>query len=496
MDVADPVRVKRPWFRRRLFFMMAVVAMSPVALFFLSNLWLALPWGREWIAGKITARTGLSARIDGATWSPWAGISLEGVAIDRPLSMKGCTAEPLLHVASIHAMPVWKACLQRRLEFQSVEVDSPRAVVPIGLLARPAPVQVPVVPAVPAAVAVTPVPAIIPRANGSSGGPPLVAPFTIAEPDPAPPQTAVSPVAVERIPDHLPPLPPGHTGATAWLNIRSGSFSLVTNGENHPLVELSGIHANIPVGGDAADSEAVIASITAFGETVTADVHLPLRWESPMFQLGPLDQELAGLPCRFAAKTALVPALPLQFEMDLSGKEKRSWCLPGGFQLEASGVRAVMRFSGLLSTPATWQGECLAESGLCSASEKNHAPYDFDHGRMLAILRGGVLTCGDLRLVGDNLSLLGNGTLLADGREAAVVRVVAEPSVAKTISDRLERAGRSMAFGQLGTPDRLASDLVLHRSPEGFSLELGQGGDTIDAAGSRELIKALGHPSP
>jgi hypothetical protein len=73
-----------------------------------------------------------------------------------------------------------------------------------------------------------------------------------------------------------------------------------------------------------------------------------------------------------------------------------------------------------------------------------------------------MISCVDARLIGDELSLLGNGTVLADGRMAAAVRMVAPPGNIEPIVQRIFPALEPpLSITPLSTPQRAAFDVRL-----------------------------------
>lgn len=468
----------RPWFRRRWFRGVFVLTALPLVLFCLSNLWLTLPPGRSWIAGKISARVGLEADIERASWSPWDGVRLNGLQILQPPKLRSSIPEPLFRAASVQVWPKWDAWLQKRVEVHSIEIDSPRAVIPIELLAHLAgpPPLVPTTPALVAADA-PPVPTPPPGPAMAAAAPPPVA-------IPAPPASIPS----APVPSALPTSPSQPTG---WIHVRHGSIAIVSAAHSRPLIEAEEFEADIPAAGNPAESQASLGRITALGHEVIGKVACPLYWRSPIIQLGPASGEFNGAPWQWMAKLALSEKLPIATELNFPPKENARIPLPGDSFVSARAFRSFGRFAGLLITPSSWQGEFAAEGKGLSIHIPSRPPMNFDQGVAIVTLRGGQLSCPDARLIGDDLSLLGNATIVSDSRTAAVLRIVAGQEAAQQVANGIGHAtGKRMAFGMLGTPDRFASDLYALGNIDGINIQLGQGGDVIDGPTLLALLKA------
>jgi hypothetical protein len=82
----------------------------------------------------------------------------------------------------------------------------------------------------------------------------------------------------------------------------------------------------------------------------------------------------------------------------------------------------------------------------------------FNQGQALIVFQQGILRCIDARLVGDDLSLLGNGMALGDGRFAGHLRIVAAPESLAAIAKRIQNDS-PLQLTPLSTPQRAALDM-------------------------------------
>lgn len=475
---------RRPWFRRACFKALFLLASLPVVLFFLGNLWFMLPPGRHWLAGRITSRIGFETELQRASWTPWDGVRVSGLVVSQPDALRNSVHEPLFSAASIQAWPVWRALFQKRIEFHSISIDAPRAVVPIELMAHFAgpPPAVTVTPAVASAEETPTIP---------TNEPPLptvaaAAPTAVVIPPPTP--TIESSPSVPAPPDLNP---------TGWIHIRHGSLSIVTASRPTPLMNASDFSAEVPAAGNVAASTATLEEVSVFGNRLSGRLEIPLQWQSPILQVGPVEGKLGSVPYRLFAKVARASGLPVGVEMTVPLSGIPPVGLPVGATANAEAFRTFGRFGGLLAAPRTWQGELVAEGKGLSVSLPGHPPLRFDQGIAVLMLRGGFLSCTDARLIGDDLSLLGNATVLSDSRTAAVLRVVTGLDSAQGLANGVGRAtGKRMVFGALGTVDRFAADVYALGNLDGINIQLGQGGDVIDGASLLAALKAKSSPSP
>lgn len=486
------------WFRRRWIKVLLLLGCLPVVLFFLSNLWLALPPGRHWVAAKISKRTGFEAGVERASWSPWDGIRINGLVIQQPPALRSSVHEPLFTATSIQIWPKWMAWLQKRIEIHSIQLDAPKAVIPIELIAHlsgPPPI--------------VQAPPVVAAASPSPTAPNQAPPPTIAAAPPIqgpPPTIAAAPPGAVALPPPQPsiqntPLAPAASSSvsvpTSWIHVRHGSLAIVAGSQARTLLEADHFDADLPAAGAPASSLATLESIKGLGHEVIRDLKLPLNWQSPILEIGPISAEASGIPFQLIAKLAFAGNLPIAIDLNLPPKESFKVTLPNQRLVSVDAFRAFGHFRGFVAFPASWQGDFLIEGRGLSTSLPPQADLRFDRGIAVFLLRGGLLTCTDARLIGDDLSLLGNGTVLSDSRAAAVLRIVAPPAYAHGLSERIGRmTGKRITFGTMGTPDRMGSDLYALGNLDGINVQLGQGGDLIDGPTLLALLKAKAAASP
>lgn len=454
---------------------LAVLCAMPPLGFALSNLWLASPWGGSWLAAKIQRRCGLETRVGGASWSPWNGVTVREVVISQPAELQTFVREPLARIVRLRFTPVWRSWLHGRLAVRDVTIESPRVVLSVEMVSRLAQQAAMQLAAVAAAEPpMPPIATLQPGAGTPTPGTPNPAqPGSVQAPNPQAPET--------RPPPSEPATPASETRApqtTSWIRLHHASFLLVSSASRLPLVEVVDLTSEVPVSGKEAHSSLNVGGLKCHGLTVLDDFEAPLEWRFPVLSLAPQDVTVEGINLQVAGKIALAKGLPLQVEMQVPGQSP-AVALPGGGNIKARQLAASGRFRGLLLSPASWQGEALAQGAAIDVATGGHAAV-FDNATCLVALRGGVLSCVDARAVGDELSLLGNATLFADGRAAGVMRVVAAPEAAAGIVKRFfPRNDAEPGLTPLNTPQRAACDLEVFGSLNALSIRLGQNGPVM-----------------
>lgn len=455
METEAPMRGDRRGFRRRL--AIGIVLLPPVLLL-MANLWLASPFGCGWLAGKLQARTGLEAQVGGASVSPWDGIVLKQVELRQPAPLRASVREPLAHIERIQLAPIWRSWLRGRRELQSVTLDSPRLVVPVELLADLARSQASKTTTPPAAAEAPPVAAAAPPPDNN-------APPPAAAPD-VPKTTPTAPAIT---------LPP-----TGWLRLTNASFTLLSANSGKQWLQLNDVSGAIPVSGSPAQSGLHIGAIRAEDSEVLTDARLSLDWTAPLLSLKPMEIRIREFKLLLAGKVGALGGLPLQIEVQLPSQKPAPVKLPGDGLAEAESMTANARFRGFLMAPGTWQGELVAEA-LSPKVRMAGNDAAFDRGGVVTVLRGGMLSCVDARLIGDDLSLLGNATVLADGRCAGALRLVAPPDHATAITSRVfPQMPQPPSLTPLSTPQRAAFDLEAFGNIRQIFLRLGRDGPVVE----------------
>lgn len=456
MDPGTPVGGKRRGFRRWRVAVFCLLA-SPALLLLLANLVLSSPWSRRWIAGKIGQRAGgLEARVSSATWSPWNGLSIGGIELLQPPPLRAVVKEPLLKVNFVRANPVWRSWLRGRPEISGLVIESPRIVLPLELVSH--------------------------LAGSAEAAQPSPPPPAVAATTPPPSTTApAAPVTPAAPPTDQPtPQPPALPQPTAFVDVRNASLTIILASHRRTLLEISKTSALVPVAGGPANTVLKIGSVTLAGKPLLSGTTAAIGWNAPFLSLQPLELNIGGHPLIVAGKIATFSGLPLQIEARLPHRELQELSLPFGARASAQSIAAEARFRGLLLSPASWQGDFLAESRF-PVIRVPEREMRFDRASTITVLRGGILSCADARLIGDDLSLLGNATVLTDGRCAGALRLIAAPETVSYGAKRLfPMLPGEPSLTPLSTPQRAAFDLEAFGNIGQLYLRFGKDGPVIE----------------
>ncbi len=487
----------RPWWRRVLR-LGGWLIVALLGLLVAGRLWLAGPWARDWLAGRLEARIGLPVSIDSLAWWPASGVVLGGVEVGQPEALRDALGEPLLRVERLRVWPRYRSLLSPADRVAGIELDQPRLVIAVEMLATLGAGAMESAPAVETIPAVAlndadleagvgreapddPSPVATPAPDGAGGSDPDGAggldPAGAGDPGPdRPPGEATIASAAER---------------THWATLRGGSMTLVGLGVRWGALE--GIEADLPWGPGTATGRVEIDALELGREGRAGAL-------SGVIRNGPAGlemtiQENSGKLLQLTGNLTLANKRGLPFRVRLGVRRERPVELlrPDGNGVRCEGFAVQGAMMGWLTAPASWQG---AAGGTVERPAMAWGPLraEFADGEVQLQLAGGRLGVPSARLSSAQHSLLGNGRLDREGG-AAVLRLVVPPEHVGAIRNWVaERTGGArIRFESFDPPDRRYADLEAVSSPEGWQVELGAGGTVLPLG---VLFEALGGLQP
>lgn len=466
--VDEPSRPPRRRCKRR--WLLLGGLLSPVIAVLLGNLFLATPWGARWLGGRLSVRTGFTAELKRACWTPWGGFVIEDLRLSLPASSGVAPGvPPLVRIGRVEADLYWQEVLHGRRSLSRLVLRNAEVMVPLEMLAHlasPGGATEVVVPTAPA-LTLTPGPV--------AGAPTATPPMPTSPPGPTAAPAPPPPVVPAPVDSRLP----------LRVRIEGGRLSVVSGVHFKPLWELIGLNADVPVQGGQAHGSLSFSEMKGPDFPLSGPVEVPIEWRSPEIQFGPAFAEVAGVKVQLGARLARLPGAPALLEAAVAAQPLAGWPadLPEAQRtVAAKDFKAILRASGLLQTPASWEGLLIAEAEGIRV-RRPASEHDFDRGRVQLLLQRGVLSCPDARLIGESASLLGNGLMIADGRGMAVLRLVLPPETAAGLSARFSRRleGMEPKFSEMETPDRRMIDLRWVPYQGGTGIELGEGGPVAPA---------------
>jgi len=458
-------------FPGRLFSLFGSLVLLVLLGYGVSNLWLMSPWGKGMIERKLGERTGFVWEVGSISWSPWNGCSMRDVMMLLPDELGAEFEQPAMEVTRIRVMPYWSRILRGSgVRPREVLVDSPRVTLSLEMLAAVLEdmggdlIDEPPVAAPPdlAANSANVGPVGVPR-PGPSPGPGPVA-------DSLPTQQAAaaqaSPPVVERPPAGLP----------MHLRVRDASVHIVAQGKGVDVLRMDQMSLDMPVFGEDAAGKIKVASLEVSGFPKLSSLEQVFAWKRPGLVIEQQSIDLGGVKLRFGGQLVVgrhvSGRFPFLVDMIIDPQQVES--IEGldsiGLHLGAGKLAGKFTLVGLLDSPMTWQAEMLLLGEGVSVrrgkeGQQGHRMY-FDAMYLPAILHQGKLHWGGAKMIGEDLSVLGNGRVSMRGGIVAVTRLVASPEVAGELTKSLQRAGLADEpwWHDLDTPDRKVRDLTVSGS--------------------------------
>jgi len=445
-------------FRRgRLFWLGAIVVTLPCLLLLGINLVLATPPARNWVAAKISKRIGHETRIARISIWPWSGFTLHQLRISQHAKMNAGISEALVQADTIRIHPQWRQVPRRKIIVREIELDHPRIVIPIELLAALMPLKPPVAAGPPLATQQTPPPtaSTTPETSGNQ------------QTAPTPPTATTKPPAAS--PPDLPP--------TVWLRLKNASIQITSTRTNPQGLEISGISGSIPIGGQAARSSLSIQKLSIGNHDLVRDLKPSVDWKFPLLTLGPFDMQVAGIQTNVVARAILAGPMPLEMHVECPTQSLGPSTLPAQTRVQAQQIAARADFRGFLLQPSSWNGVFLSEARNVTVNFQQHDTL-FSQGQCLMAVHGGQWISPNFKLIGEDASILGNASALCDGRWAAALRLVTSPDQAQAAAEKLF-PNLPITLTPLSTPQRAAFDLKAIGNLNQMNLQIGHEGPTV-----------------
>lgn len=426
------------------------LVLLPAVFLAAANLWFASPPARAWIERKLHDHLATRVHVERMSVWPWSGITLHWITVDAPTTLEPTPTEPLATFESLCIEPQWLDWLKGRRNLRAIEINAAHLRIPIELLGS-------------AALGRTPPVAAMPSQPPATSQPPAVQPPSTSSPP------AVAMPAPTEAPAVLTP--------TAWIHLNDCSLEITSIHKPGIDLKITGINGSIPAAGKEAASSLAIAAIQCADTPVSKDLRCQLKWKAPQLTMEPMDCEVLGLKTRLVARAQFSRALPLEVALQLPEQPLAEFPLMNQARASADRLSVRARFIGLALAPASWQGECVTEL-LAPLIRWSDRTIPFQQGRAILVMRGPNLSCVDARLVSDDVSLLGNATLLGDGRIAANARLVASPEYATNAVHRF-LPNIDVPLTPLSSPQRVAFDVMATGTLRQMQFSLGSHGPML-----------------
>lgn len=433
-----------------------------------SNLWLLSPWGRGMAERELSQRTGLEWEVGSMTWSPWNGFSIRSSRV----IVSGESAQPVATITRISIQPYWNALFRGQLSLRELTIVEPDIELPLELLtAIPAPREIkdrlpPEPPALAAAPAQTtpetppPPPAASLADYAQVAKPPVLGSQILAQQKQALEKPA--PVAAQR------PEP----GLPGRVRIQDARMRLYSASKETNLCTVQSLSLDLPVSGDDAKGYVEVAGMQVSGLGKLADFKQEVAWKRPRLEVEEREIDLGELKLVIRVQLGIQNSKnPLPFLIDMAIKPQQVEQLASleqkSMHVSAGLLAGRFRMLGILGNPLTWRAEALLVGERVTVQPGRGRPrVTFDAMYFPVVLQRGKLHLVGYKMLGEDLSILGNGRLSMCGGLVSVTRLVASPEVAEALEKSLRRAGMADSWWwyNMGTPDRKVRDIVVSGS--------------------------------
>lgn len=430
----------------------------PLLFFGLSNLWLTSSWGTGVVERKLKERTSMDWEVQGATWAPWSGITIEGATMLQPQELRAEMEEPLLEVQRINVKPYWGRLVRGEVKAREVTVDSPQLTVSVEMLAAlvsEVGESEPVAPPKPKKPVTPPKVAKDKGSNKKS-----------AQPNPKktqqPKKKKETAVAEERAQPARPPVRP-----VMHVVVKDAGLRVISISEGVDLLSASSIDLDVPLFGEDAKGVIRLGDLKLPGIQDIRDVEQEIVWKRPYLEIEEQSLDLGGVRIRCAAQLGLLRGIPFSLDLIIDPQQIDHIDLLGHFALDvkADKVAGRVRAGGVLIKPMSWQSSMLLLSERLSVIEKHGGhQLHFDELSMPAIFQRGTFSWSSARVIGEDISFLGNGYVSLAGGITSVTRLVSSPELATLLHGAMIGSGlvsHRRWWEPLETPDRQYRDVYI-----------------------------------
>lgn len=465
----DGGNVPAAWYQvacRILWRALILLPLIVLAGFIGSNLWLLSPWATGMAEKELGQRTGLEWQVGSITWSPWAGVTLKSARVLVP----GESEHPVATINKIKLRPHWKALLRRQLSVRELAVIEPVIELPLELLtALPAgsevrdklPPEPPALAAAPQQTSPAPPPSTASLADYAQvGKPPALVSQVLAQQQQTMDKPA--PAALERPAAGLP----------TRIRIKDARIRLFSTSRQMDVCTIEKLSVDMPVSGEDAGGYVQVAGMQVSGLGAMPDFKQALAWKRPRLEIEERELDLGGVQVVMRVQLGITNSkslLPFLVDMvikpqkveSLASLEKRS------VHASAEMLAARFRMLGMLASPLSWRAEAiLVGESVTMQAGRGRPRVTFDAMYFPVVLHQGKLHLMGFKMLGEDLSVLGNGRVSMRGGLISITRLVASPEVAEVMEKSFKRAGMADTWWwyNMVTPDRKVRDLVISGS--------------------------------
>ena len=440
-----------------------------LGLLIVSNLMLQTHVVRNWFEQKLERRSDFEWNIGSLSWTPWTGIQIRDVTAGIRNQEIGMTVRALCRV-DVDVQVYWDALPKGELELREIRIRRGTIAIPMELLALLPGEETP-------GKATTASPEPLPEPGGEK-----------SETGPKPGGKKSGSQSV-RAPERSRP-PAGRRSMVILDRCEIGVYS--SKGKGKGGFVLHNLRGKVPLQGEDAPGWIECDGLTLGGRVLSGAWRNRIEWHRPFLRLAPTEFDWEGLSVRSEGSIRMrgTPRFLVKIEVPVGPMRMNSvpmapWSEMG---VEAGRVHMQGSLGGTLTSLNSWRGNLeLEASGLGLTHAGWGDKVEFEHGKLTASMRGGTFQVIDGRLHSEQLSFLGNGMIVPDGRVRGVLRVVADQDRAATITrfavGAMLTGGWTRSWlAPLVTSDRHYRDFQLQGTLDRAVVDVGRKGEDMEVS--------------
>ena len=449
-----------------------------LGLLIVSNLVLQTRTVREWMESKLERRLGFEWTVGSLSWTPWTGVQMRDLAAEiRDLDFGDSAGVRPIYELDLDVQISWRALLSRRVEVRELRVRKGKVAIPLELLS------------------------LLPRereqaanrdnqppGGGDSQGEQTPEKKATEESDK--PDTRTAPSGKQE-------RPPARPAVILRIDRCDVGFYSIHGSGKGELV-LHKLRGEFPLQGEDASGSLRHDGLTFGSSLLMSEMEMPVLWRRPFLRLPARTFKWEGVSLNVEGFIRLVGTPRFLVNLDAPAAPMRRVSLASwsGIEAEAASVQGQGSLQGTLTALDSWRGNFSGQLSALGLVQRSGEIRKFEYGRVSSSMRGGVFRIVDARLHSEQLSFLGNGVLLPDGRVRGTLRLVADSGHAEAITRfavgaRLTGGWTRSWFKPLVTPDRQFRDLHVHGTVNRAVVDVGRHGEELEVGEVRDRVVAF-----
>lgn len=382
-----------------------------VCLFLLLQIAFLTPWAKNLAATQVASRTGFECRIEGLSWTPWGGASVRGLVLEQP---EGIGLEvPLLRIERLTVHPRYTRIHRWKQTLESIDLDGVEVHVTGEMLAS---MLMSVPPPEPQVGLVAANPAAIPSPQLAENRSAVAAESSPGDESQESSDTTEE-ISEMAVPSQRQPLA---------IEVRSVSLTLWSSSRELQIASVRDISFQGVLGGGDERHEGRIGEVQLGSDLIETEV---------VFELVSIPNGHRVSIKEFSGESTLKAGYvelgshavrPFRIGLDLERKGSLSWSGTRSDHLAIERLKLRGGLEGYLRFPQSWQGQAAVAAENLELQAEG-ATARFDRAEAGLWVQGGSWWVPDARLVGPELSVLGNGRLAGSDSRAVVRFVMSDP---------------------------------------------------------------------